>query len=437
MPSINCSVNKEFLPAHAEELPSEAERAGALFLSIDVEPEEGEKTSDAAPNVVILIDSSGSMMAEGKIDVAKDAAKQFINNLHTVDNISVISFSEGSELICRGADKKRGAEEKGLSDELLDKDVVTEDKEEMVEKVDNIKARGGTALFGALIDAKREILATTVPEDERVDRVILLSDGRPTVGKSSTEEFTNLARDFSEDEISVVCGGIGGDYNEDILITLAEQSRKGKWRHLKDTDDISDLFQTELDRIQDTTMIKPDLKIMPVQGVELGEIYQAEPEVSRCEDIGIAEGNYILPMADLVAGEKQTYVAQIFYPSRPPGECRMAQVSLSGGQQEDIIVTYVDDQDVYQGEDDERPRHQFLTTRASLEGRDVIDGDESKKDTVIKMTTEVIDESGDEELIDRATQIKETVMDKDTVVLSAEEKKEKKGTLSTTVIKED
>ncbi len=437
MPMINCEINKHFLPAHAEELPSDPETAGALFLSIDIEPEEGEATSDAVPNIVLLIDSSGSMMSENKIDVAKKAAKQFIDGLDNTSNISVISFSEEVKAISRGKKKLQDAKEKGVLDYLLDKDVVSESKSEMLEEIDKIEARGGTALYEALKHARDEILASNIPEDKRVDRMILLSDGRPTIGRSALDDFKKIAEDFSDENISLICGGIGGDYSEDILIALAEKSRKGKWRHLKDNDDISALFKTEVNRIKGTTMIKPDLIMKAVKGVEFGQIFQSEPEVSRCEDMRVEGGNYILPIGDVIAGEKQTYVAQMYYPQRPVGEFRIAEVSLSDTQKKEIIVTYLKEPDKYEGEDNERPRHLFLTALAGLEGRDVIDGDESKKDQVIKMATEIIDESDDEDLISRATQIRETIMDKDTVVLSEEEKKEKKGALSTTVILED
>ncbi|MGM0510411.1 MAG: vWA domain-containing protein [Thermoplasmatota archaeon] len=437
MPNIEYTINKDFLPAHSKDLPSDPERAGALFLSIDIMPEETDESVGATPNVVLLIDSSGSMMSEGKIDVAKDAAKHFIEEVGVIDNLSVMTFSEACSIVCRGKKKKEDAEEKGATDKLLDINVSNDSKEEMLERIEEITARGGTALYDALDYAMEEIEASALPEDERVDKIILLSDGTPTVGKSDLEDFEGIAQKYSDNDISIICGGIGADYSEDILIALAENSRKGRWRHLKDNSDITALFETEANRINQTTMIKPDLKLSMVKGFELGDIYQAEPEVSEFKDIRIEDGSYILPLGDVIMGEKQTYVAQLFYPNRPPGEFRMAQLEMPSDIHKDIIVTYTDDESVYKGESDNKPRHQFLTTRASLEGRDVIDGDESKKDGVVRMATEVISESSDEELINRATQIKDTILEKDTVVLSEEEKKEKKGSLSTTVILED
>lgn len=437
MPDIEYTINKDFLPADSKELPSDPERAGALFMSIDILPDEMDESVGAIPNVVVLIDSSGSMMAEGKIDVAKDAAKHFIEGLEDVENISIITFSQECKTICRGMKKKEDADKKGVSDKLLDPDVVHRDKVEMLDRISAIEARGGTALYDALSYAKDEIGASALPEEDRVDRIILLSDGTPTIGKSALEDFENIAHELSEKDISVICGGIGGDYNEDILIALAENSRKGRWRHLKDNEDITALFETEANRINQTTMIKPDLELSMVKGFELGDIYQAEPEVSEFKDMRFEDGSYILPLGDVIKGEKQTYVAQLFYPKRPPGEFRIAQMELPDDIHKDVVVTYTDDESVHQKESNNKPRHQFLTTRASLEGRDVIDGDESKKDSVVKMATEVISDSSDEELINRATQIKETILEKDTVVLTDEEKKEKKGSLSTTVILED
>ncbi len=437
MPSINCRLNKRFLQADAATLPTDAERAGALFLSIDVEPGTADGSKGVIPNVVLLIDSSGSMMSEGKLDMAKKAAKRFVEGLDDVNNVSVITFSESSDLICRGLKKKESIDEMRVSGKLLESNIVTDTKDEMLDCIDGIKARGGTALYTALENAMEEILATDVDPKNRIDRIILLSDGQPTVGRSALDDYRDIAERFADEDISIACGGIGGDYSEDILIALAEHSRKGKWRHLKQPSDISELFESEVKRIQGTTMIKPDLIINPVKGVELGTIYQAEPEVSHVEDIRIVEGSYIIPIGDLVEGEKQTYVAQMFYPKRPEGEFRIAQVTISDKGAVDMLVSYTLDEEKFRAEEDNTPRHQFITARASLDGRDVIDGDMSKMDTVIRMTDEVISEGTNQELINRATQIKDTIMDKDTVILTEEEKKEKKGTLSTTVILED
>ncbi len=437
MPSINCKLNKRFLQADADTLPTDAERAGALFLSIDVEPGIAEGSRGVIPNVVLLIDSSGSMMSEGKLDMAKNAAKKFVEELDDVNNVSVITFSERAELICRGINKKESIDEIGPTDKLLESDVVTETKQDMLESIDNITARGGTALYTALENAMEEILATYIDPKNRIDRVLVLSDGQPTIGKSALDDYRDIAERYADENISIACGGIGGDYSEDILIALAEHSRKGMWRHLKHPSDISDLFKSEVKRIKSTTMIKPDLIINPVKGVELGTIYQAEPEISHVEDINMVEGSYIIPIGDLVEGEKQTYVAQMFYPKRPEGEFRIAQISISDKDAIDMLVTYTSDAEQFRAEDDNAPRHQYITARASLDGRDVIDGDISKMDTVIRMADEVISDGTDQELINRATQIKETIMDKDTVILTEEEKKEKKGALSTTVILED
>ncbi len=436
MPNINCRLNKRFLQADADVLPTDAVRAGALFMSIDVEPGMADG-SGAVPNVVLLIDSSGSMMSEGKLDMAKKAAKQFIEGLEDVSNVSVITFSETSELICRGKGKKDAIESGNTSEKLLQSTKETSTKEEMLESIDDIKAKGGTALYTALENAMEEILVTDVAPEGRIDRVLVLSDGQPTIGRSGVDDFRGIADNFADENISITCGGIGGDYSEDILIALAEHSRKGKWRHLKQASDIEELFKSEANRIKATTMIKPDLIINPVKGVELGTIYQAEPEVSHVEDIRMVEGSYIIPIGDLIQGEKQSYVAQMFYPKRPEGEFRIAQVSISDKDAKDLLVSYTAEQDKYISEDDNTPRHQFLTARASLDGRDVIDGDLSKMDTVIRMATEVISEGKDQALINRATQIKDTIMEKDTVILTEEEKKEKKGSLSTTVILED
>ncbi len=444
MPKINVEVNKNHVAADADSLPSDPEKAGALFLNVEVIPESGSSASSAVdPNVVLLIDSSGSMSGE-KIEKAREAAKMFIQTVDSVENVSVISFSGKSKIVSRGSGRQNSGVSKGLWDSITGKDVSAYSKQEMMGHVGNISARGSTALYQALEDAKKEISATNLPKNNRADKIILLSDGEPTKGPSSVSEFEQFAKQFANDDISLICAGIGADYNDDLLMALAKNSRGGDWGHLKQPDDIKDLFEQEATKIKNTTMVKPDLKIDPVKGAELGQLYKWQPNVMKIDDFDFVDGKYVIPIGDLVMGEKQSYVTQVFYPSRPEGDCRIAQVSISDKEEEDVWITYTHDHSEYEGEDNATPRNKFLLCKAKLKGTEIVNMDD--KDTVIKeednlqtIIKDVDDTAKDPTVIKEKEKLETEILNRGTELIDAsgEEGTVIKDNLTKTQIKDE
>src|SRR5437762_8000103 len=69
-----------------------------------------------------------------------------------------------------------------------------------------------------------------------VHRVILLTDGNPTVGRTDGKDFVTLAQGIREGGITITAIGIGTDYNDSLLQKIAE-SGGGLWHHIKDGQD--------------------------------------------------------------------------------------------------------------------------------------------------------------------------------------------------------
>ena len=78
------------------------------------------------------------------------------------------------------------------------------------------------------------VLAFEMPVD-RINRVILLSDGLANVGPSSTSDLKALGRSLSRQGISVSTIGVGDDYNEDLMAGLAEAS-DANYYYVKDAE---------------------------------------------------------------------------------------------------------------------------------------------------------------------------------------------------------
>eukprot|EP00977_Amphora_coffeiformis_P024472 scaffold15947_cov76-Amphora_coffeaeformis.AAC.1 len=116
------------------------------------------------------------MGESGKLDADKRALKNFTNSLTSRDTLKIQAFA------------RRGTEElKGLSY------ATPKEKQEAIEWIDKLSVRGsGTDFFTAMGHAM--IRAETAKEQnpEAVTIVMILSDGRPTWGKTSFSRIADV-----------------------------------------------------------------------------------------------------------------------------------------------------------------------------------------------------------------------------------------------------
>src|SRR5207245_594693 len=92
---------------------------------------------------------------------------------------------------------------------------------EVAAAVKAISVSGLTAMYNGL-DATFQQARRGSQEAGTVNRVILLTDGNPTVGKTDGREFVSLAQNMREAGITITAIGIGIDYNESLMQKIGE-----------------------------------------------------------------------------------------------------------------------------------------------------------------------------------------------------------------------
>jgi len=88
--------------------------------------------------------------------------------------------------------------------------------------IEGIEAGGRTALFAGVSMGAREVRKFI--DRNRVNLVILLSDGLANVGPSSPGDLGELGSSLAREGIAVTTIGLGLDYNEDLMTRLAYKS---------------------------------------------------------------------------------------------------------------------------------------------------------------------------------------------------------------------
>src|SRR5699024_5371866 len=98
-----------------------------------------------------------------------------------------------------------------------------QNKKEIIQKINKqLTPRGSTALFAGLSKGIGEASKNLDPN--KVNRIILLSDGQANVGPTSTKELSELAKIAAQKGIAVSTFGIGNDYNEDLMTAISNYS---------------------------------------------------------------------------------------------------------------------------------------------------------------------------------------------------------------------
>jgi Ca-activated chloride channel family protein len=153
-------------------------------------------------NLAIILDKSGSMRHYDKIGNARLGAIEIIERLAPDDILSLVVYSDRPQVIFP-AQRVR-------------------DKDAIIEIISGIYAGGSTALYGGVAYGADQVRKNM--SWEYMNRIILLSDGLANVGPSSTEALADLGSMLEAEGITVTTIGVGLDYNEDLMTSLAATS---------------------------------------------------------------------------------------------------------------------------------------------------------------------------------------------------------------------
>ncbi|MFW6189463.1 MAG: VIT and vWA domain-containing protein [Planctomycetota bacterium] len=172
----------------------------ALMLSPRVELPQAEVMPK---DVAFLIDVSGSMQQDDRIDSARRAVKFCLGALNPEDRFALITFSTTVEQYADGlqeADPENVGEAKAWVGEL--------------------EARGGTDLCGAVLRGLE-----AAGDGERPYLVVLVTDGKPTIGVTATAEIIEKVEQANRRNVRVFPFGIAHNLDVPLLDRLAETTR--------------------------------------------------------------------------------------------------------------------------------------------------------------------------------------------------------------------
>jgi Ca-activated chloride channel family protein len=174
-------------------------------------------------NVCFVVDKSGSMMGEERIEELKRSMIDFVSHLEKDDIVSVVVFDSQATVAVP-------AEKVG-------------DKKKVIDIIHAIGASGGTVIYDGLTKGFAEVKKNS--GKGFVDRLILLTDG---YGSRPPLEVIDMAKSNIKSGIELSAVGVGTGYNQELLFQLA--SAGGGLMHLAGTGgNIRSAFTKELQSI--------------------------------------------------------------------------------------------------------------------------------------------------------------------------------------------
>lgn len=215
------------------------------YMKISLEGFERDDQHPRIPaNVAIVLDKSGSM-AGLKIEQAKEAAILAIQRLNDNDIVSIVTYDTVVDVVVPATK--------------------AENKQRIAQKIREIRSNGNTALFAGVSKAAQEVRKFI--SRNKVNRVILLSDGLANVGPQSPSELGELGSSLGKEGISVTTIGLGLGYNEDLMTQLAGYS-DGNHAFVEDASELAGIFQYEFGDVLSVVAQNVDVQIECADGVK-------------------------------------------------------------------------------------------------------------------------------------------------------------------------
>ncbi len=176
------------------------------LITIGVKTKTEKLATSKGNNIVFLIDTSGSMSADNKLPLVKEAMCMLVDTLSETDCISIVTYASGVKTVLDGG--------------------YIDNKTAIKNQINSLESRGSTNGEGGIELAYQICQKHFIPGGN--NRVIIASDGDFNVGKSSQTDVEGLIKEKLNTGIYLTALGFGmGNYKDTTMETLAKNGNGG------------------------------------------------------------------------------------------------------------------------------------------------------------------------------------------------------------------
>jgi TolB-like protein len=188
-----------------------------------------EEFEDLTPmNLAFVIDRSGSMADADKLTWVKDAFDIFIQQVRSVDYVSLVIFNDTAQVVFPSTRMNSNA-----------------NRMRFRQAVHSIRPGGSTNIRDGLTLGCLEVMKNL--NREYTNRVLFLSDGQDTCNNSH-RDILNVAQQFCGEGVTISTIGVGSSFDLELMVDMAHLGG-GSSRFISDREEMEETFGSELDRM--------------------------------------------------------------------------------------------------------------------------------------------------------------------------------------------
>ena len=208
---------------HAEVVPS-PQRKGYHLLHLGLKGKEVAAAARPAANLVFVIDVSGSMGNEGRLNLVKNSLRQLVSQLRASDRVGIVAYGSSAR-------------------EILPP-TAGSDHRTILNAIGKLRTEGSTNVEAGLTLGYELVSRQSLGAG--INRVVLCSDGVANTGATTAEAILRRVAEHAERGITLTTVGVGmGDYNDTLMERLADQGN-GNYAYVDDATEARRVFVDHL-----------------------------------------------------------------------------------------------------------------------------------------------------------------------------------------------
>jgi Ca-activated chloride channel family protein len=298
--NIRCIMSKDSLPVTGGEQ--------VVYALVDIKAGTGTTLGTMPANIALVLDRSGSMDGE-KMNNLKEAVGYVVDHLGDNDLVSVTIFDDQVETLVPSRPANN--------------------RDEIKTGLASVVVRGGTQISDGLSAGLAEVRKGI--SKDRVNRIVLLTDGQTW---DDEDACLKLADEAGRLGVAITSIGIGEEWNEKLLIQIAERSR-GNSHWIQNPIAILDAFRQEMEGMQSVAATQVTMTGRMSPGVRPVKVFTTVPMIADVSARAVS-GNMVQADLGSLDGRKgQAVLIEARVPAHKAGAYRVGQVEIgylpSGG----------------------------------------------------------------------------------------------------------
>jgi len=232
--------------------PVLTENRSAVFVQIGFSSGIAAATFHRLPlNLSVVIDRSGSMSADSKLDSVKQALYHLIDQLDEGDRLSIVLFDDSVDVLVEPA--------------------MVFDRTKLKNAVAGIYARNSTNMAAGLRQGSTFVQANAGQLGVS-DRVMVFTDALTNTGDTDQSTFIEIAASNAAQNIGITLFGVGTDLNQELVLAITGM-RGGNYFFLQNAAKITTVFDTDFDYLVTPLAYDLDFQLLPAAGFVITAVY--------------------------------------------------------------------------------------------------------------------------------------------------------------------